>query len=400
MPQLDAGKRARLPDSAFAYVDSTGRRRLPINDEAHVRNALARFNQTRFEDTAARDRARTRLLKAAKKYGIVPIGFFSGQLRSQVRAVDAGRLVVDLESIEPDRLEDRLRAVLQDPTLEVLQWSDPLDGYLDRSGEPRRLPADDSGRAVTLLQRDGRPMTALVHAPAVLRDPDVIATVAAAVRLAGENERLRGEVEARVDEVRKLPTGAVTFLMSDIEGSTGLLQASADVYPRLLAETRRILRTVVRRSGGREIDARADEYFAVFERSTAALLAAVEVQRRIGRRTWPGGRAVRLRMGVHSGRPTLTDSGYVGLAVHATARICSAGHGGQILLSEAVRRAAGDPPPGVAYRSLGAYRLAGLPDPTSLYQLEASGLATDFPPPRAPVEAVPARSQGPRGDPR
>src|SRR2546427_5039075 len=82
MPQLDGKARAELPDSAFAYIDSRGRRRLPINDEAHVRNALARFNQTRFEDEAARDRARTRLLRAAKKYGIVPVGFITGQLQN------------------------------------------------------------------------------------------------------------------------------------------------------------------------------------------------------------------------------------------------------------------------------------------------------------------------------
>ncbi len=386
MPQLDATKRARLPDSAFAYVDSTGRRRLPINDEAHVRNALARFNQTRFEDAEARDRARTRLLRAAKRYGIVPIGFFSGQLRSQVRAVDAGRLVVELETIEPDRLEDRLRSILGDPTLEVLQWSEPLEGYVDRAGRPRRLPVDGGDHAVTLLERDGRPMTALVHAPAVLRDPDVIATVAAAIRLAGENERLKGEAGARVEDVRRLPTGSVTFLMSDIEGSTGLLQASGDAYPRILAETRRILRTVVRRSGGHEIDARADEYFAAFERASAALQAAVGIQHRIGARAWPAGRTVRLRIGIHTGRPTLTDTGYVGLAVHATARICSAGHGGQILLSEAARRATGDPLPGLSYRPLGAYRLVGLPEPTGLYQVEAGESATDFPPLRAPIE--------------
>src|SRR5438309_5590754 len=88
MTQLDAKTRGRLPDSAFAYIDSGGRRRLPINDDAHVRNALARFNQTTFEDEGARDRARTRLLKAAKKYGIVPVGFMTGQLRSQSTAAE------------------------------------------------------------------------------------------------------------------------------------------------------------------------------------------------------------------------------------------------------------------------------------------------------------------------
>lgn len=75
---LDSKARARLPDSAFAYIDSSGRRRLPINDEAHVRDALARFNQLRFADEEASDRARTRLLRAAKKHGIVPIGFMTG----------------------------------------------------------------------------------------------------------------------------------------------------------------------------------------------------------------------------------------------------------------------------------------------------------------------------------
>ena len=391
MPQLDATRRARLPDSAFAYVDSTGRRRLPINDEAHVRNALSRFNQVRFEDDAARDRARTRLLRAAKRFGIVPIGFFSGQLRSQVRAVDAGRLVVELEAIEPDQLEVRLRTILGDPSLVVLQWSDPLDGYVDGSGEPAGLPADGSGRAVTLLERDGRPMTALVHAPAVLRDADVMATVAAAVRLAGENERLKGEVEAQVRAARRLPTGMVTFLMSDIEGSTAILRASGDAYPRLLAEVRRILRTVIRRSAGHEIDARADEFFAVFERPADALTAAIETQRRLERRSWPGGLEIRLRIGLHSGRPTLTDSGYVGLAVHATARICSAGHGGQIVISDAVRRAVGEPAPaGLTFRPLGAYQLTGLAGSTSLYQVEAAGLPSRFPAPRATVARDPA----------
>src|SRR3989475_7168178 len=96
MANLSAKKRAELPDSAFAYIDSSGQRRLPINDEAHVRNALARFNQVRFEDEAARDRARTRLLRAAKKYGIVPLGFMTGQLRSQSRQAAAGKAVIEL----------------------------------------------------------------------------------------------------------------------------------------------------------------------------------------------------------------------------------------------------------------------------------------------------------------
>ena len=127
MPELGRKAREQLPDSAFAYIDAQGRRRLPINDEAHVRNALARFNQVGFEDEAVRERARTRLLKAAKKYGIVPVGFMTGQLRSQSRQAAAGKVVIELGGLgTPDQLEARLRTVLGDLTLVVLYWSESV----------------------------------------------------------------------------------------------------------------------------------------------------------------------------------------------------------------------------------------------------------------------------------
>jgi hypothetical protein len=174
MATLDQQKRAKLPDSAFAYVDSTGKRRLPINDESNVRNALARFNQVRFEDEAARDRARKRLLAAAKKYGIVPVGFFAGQLRVQGSQAAAGRLVLELGRVESlAELQTRLRSELRDPTLEAFEWSASLGGYLGPDGRPGALPAAGTGRAVTLIDRRGRPMTALVHAPATLREPEL-----------------------------------------------------------------------------------------------------------------------------------------------------------------------------------------------------------------------------------
>ncbi|MDQ2941905.1 MAG: hypothetical protein M3R05_06925, partial [Chloroflexota bacterium] len=152
MSQLDTKKRAHLPDSAFAYIDSRGRRRLPINDEAHVRNALARFNQTPFEDDAGRGRARTKLLKAAKKYGIVPVGFITGQLRSQSTQAAAGQAVIDLGGMgAPGELEERLRAALGDQSLSLLQWSDSAAAYLDGAGQAVTLPSEGEGRAVTLL---------------------------------------------------------------------------------------------------------------------------------------------------------------------------------------------------------------------------------------------------------
>src|SRR5688572_6551561 len=169
MSQLNSKKRAKLPKSAFAYVDSKGRRRLPIHDEPHVRNALSRFNQVAFEDEAARERARKRLLEAARKYSIVPIGFMTGQLRSQMSEAAAGRLVIELgETGSPEDFERRLRAALRDPTLSVLHWSDSAGAYLDGSGGAAALPAEGADRAVTLIEHQGRPMTALVHARAVL----------------------------------------------------------------------------------------------------------------------------------------------------------------------------------------------------------------------------------------
>jgi len=391
MSRLVASKRARLPASAFAYVDSRGRRRLPIHDEAHVRNALARFSQVGFEDDAARERTRTRLLNAAKKYGIMPVGFITGQLESERSNATAGRLVIELgRQRAPGELEQRLRSVLRDPTLAVLHWSDSSGAYLDGTGKPVPLPAEGAGRGVTLLERQGRPMTALVHAPAVLEDPRLAETVRAAVRFVVEKELLHGQIQATSTDAAALPTGFVTLLMTDIESSTGLLRRLGDRYGDLLNDLRGILRAAVLRASGREIDARADEYFAVFERAPAAIEAAVAAQRALGKHAWPDEVEVRVRMGIHSGRPTLTDVGYIGLAVHTTARVCAATHGGQIVVSSRTRGAVGSPAPtGIRFRTLGRYRLPNLPALETLFQVQAKGLRGAFPKPR--IRRGPAR---------
>lgn len=385
MSQLSTRDRKKLPKSAFAYVDSRGRRRLPIHDESHVRNALARFAKVVFEDEAALERARKKLLGAAKKYGIVPIGFMTGQLQAQMSAATAGRLVIELGQVDtPSEFERRLRVALRDPTLSVLHWSDSAGRYLDGAGRPATLPPDGEGRAVTLLERHGRPMTALVHARTVLDNPHLVKTVTAAVKLAVENERLRGQVDAQASETRTLPTGHVTFLLTDIEGSTGLLQRLGDRYAALLADVRAMIRLSVSRAGGREVDARADEFFAVFDRAPKALEAALSIERSAGGRAWPDGVEVKIRIGIHGGRPTLTDAGYVGLAVHTVARICSVAHGGQILLSAATRNAVGRTRPArIRFRSLGSHRLRGLREAQTLFQVEAADLPSRFPPLRA-----------------
>ena len=259
MASLSAKERRALPDSAFAYIDAEGNRRLPINDAPHVRAALSRFGQVAFEDDDARDRARARLLRAAKKHGIMPIGFINAQLQPQLR----------------------------------------------------------------------------------------------------------------------LPTGQVTFLLTDIEGSTGLLNRLGDEYASLLANVRRVVRGAIRSTGGTEVSARGDDHFVVFERAPDALQGALAIQRAMPAAEWPGDTDVRLRIGLHRGRPQLTETGYVGISVHAAARICFAAHGGQIVLSSAVRSALEEPLPGdTALRELGAWRFRGLPEPLTMFEVQAPDLDT------------------------
>jgi class 3 adenylate cyclase len=268
MATLSSKQRAQLPDRAFAYIDSTGKRRLPIHDAAHVRNALARFGQVAFEDDAARDRARNRLLRAAQKHGIMPIGFVSAQLQPE----------------------------------------------------------------------------------------------------------------------RKLPTGQVTFLLADIEGSTELLRRLGDRYASVLADVRRLAGAAVRSAGGKVVSARGDDVFAVFERAAGALEAALALQRAMQAHSWPGGADCRLRIGLHRGRPELTDTGYVGLSVHAAARICFSAHGGQIVVSSAVRTAIGkELPADVELTRLGTWRFRGLPEPIEMFQVEVADLGSDFPSLRSAV---------------
>jgi class 3 adenylate cyclase len=270
-------ERDQLPDRCFAYVDGHGRRRLPIHDEAHVRNALARFNQVTFEDEAARERARARLLGAAKRFRIVPVGFIAGQLRSE-------------------RASGRAEGALPPP----------------------------------------------------------------------------------------LPNGFVTLLMTDIEGSTALLHDLGDRYGDVLEATRDVLRTEAERAGGVVVETRADEFFAAYESPVAALATALAVQRALRARAGGTRPEVRLRIGLHSGYPTVTVDNYLGMAVHTAARVCSAAHGGQVLVTADTRLAVQSTREGgVRFRGLGTYQLRGIPAPVALFQVGAKGLPTSFPPLRA-----------------
>jgi class 3 adenylate cyclase len=189
--------------------------------------------------------------------------------------------------------------------------------------------------------------------------------------------------KARGANVRSLPRGTVTFLLTDIEGSTKLLERLGDDYTGLLRDVRAMIRASVRTASGYEVDARADEFFAVFRRSMHALDAALAIQRALRERTWPQKADVRVRIGMHTGRPTLTDTGYVGIAVHIAARICWASHGGQILLSSAARDSFAERlADGITLRSLGRFSLHGVAEPEALWQVDAADLRAKFPRPR------------------
>ena len=275
MAKLTETQRAQMPKSAFAYVDSRGRRRLPIFDEAHVRSALSRFNQVEYESEAARDEARTRLLKAARRYGVVPVGFIQSQLRK---------------------------------------------------------------------------------------------------------ERTRGRDEAQARRADHLPRGAVTFLMTDVQDSTQLLAELGEGYGPMLSEVRRLIREKVRKGGGHEVEVHADEFLGSFASAPVACEVAVAIQRRMTDKAWPSKRPVKVRIGIHRGHPTLVDGHYIGLSVHAVARVCQAAHGGQIVVSRSAKEAmSGQLPDGIGYKALGRHRLRGFPRPDLLYQVTGPGLRASFP---------------------
>ena len=178
-----------------------------------------------------------------------------------------------------------------------------------------------------------------------------------------------------------LPTGTVTFLFTDLEGSTTLLQRLGDRrYAEVLEEHRRLLRAAFKEGNGQEVDRQGDSFLVVFSRAREAVGAAVMAQRSLTKYPWPEGAALRVRMGLHTGEPLGGTSDYIGLDLHRAARICSAGHGGQILVSQAVGiLAVPDLPPGVSLRDLGTHRLKDLRDPEHLFQVVHPDLDADFP---------------------
>jgi class 3 adenylate cyclase len=190
--------------------------------------------------------------------------------------------------------------------------------------------------------------------------------------------------------MRRLPTGTVTFLFSDIEGSTRLLRALGDRYAQALADHRRLLRASFARHGGVEVDTQGDSFFVAFPDPTEAIAAAEEGQRALAAHPWPEGE-LRVRMGLHTGEPLVADGHYVGIDVHRGARIAAAAHGGQVIVSARTNELVSDPgTPAVTLRDLGAHPLKDLPEPERLFQLVVDGMPSSFPPLRVHEEAIEA----------
>ena len=188
----------------------------------------------------------------------------------------------------------------------------------------------------------------------------------------------------------ELPSGAVTFLFTDIEGSTQLVKQLRGLYGEVLAEHQRLLRKAFAAHDGHEIDTQGDAFFVAFASAREAVLAAVEGQRALTGYPWPDDAAVKVRMGIHTGQAVPVNGRYTGVAVHRASRICNAGHGGQVLVSQATQTLLEDEEEDleVGLRDLGQQRLKDLDRPVQLYQIAAPGLAPQFPPLRedAPPE--------------
>jgi class 3 adenylate cyclase len=184
-----------------------------------------------------------------------------------------------------------------------------------------------------------------------------------------------------VSDTDARPHGTVTFVFTDIEGSTELLKRLGDGYAGVVAEHRRILREEFGGRGGTEMDTQGDAFFFSFSRARDAVAAAVAGQLALARHEWPHGDPVRVRMSLHTGEPVVGEEGYVGIDVVRAARICSAGHGGQVLLSAATAALVGNSlPDGVRERELGSFRLKDIDQPERIYQLDVDGLPSSFPP--------------------
>jgi len=296
---------------------------------------------------------------------MIPVGLLVGFLRLRLERATIGALATDLTlgGAVREQLQEVLAQRLGDPRLQVGFWSREVGAYLDRDGQPLDIARLETTRAVSLLDREGRPDVAIVYDAALAEDPGLFDHVGAVVRLAVANI------------TERLPAGTVTFLSTDIEKSTELLGRLGKRYGSVLSEHRQLLRQTVARRNGFVVDSRADEFFAVFIEPLAAVMVAIDTQGDFAREPWSDPLRVKVRMGIHTGEPELLDGGYVGLDVHRAIRVCATARGGQVLLSKAAELALRDANlGGSSLHEIGTYQLKGFSGSESLFELVVPGL--------------------------
>jgi len=326
--------------------------RLAADQDAHeaaltLERALALWRGRAFEEFEYEEWAQLEIARLEE----LRLAATEQQIEAELELGHHARLVPELETLVADHpLREQLRGQLMVALYRSGRQSDALDVY--RRG--RQVLHDELGLEpspfLTELERQILGHDATLSAPA-----------------------------------RRLPrVGTVTFLVTDIEGSTRLLtQLGEERYRDVLEQHQHIVRDAVERCEGREVDNQGDSFFFVFASAKSALAAAVIAQRAHAEHEWPDGARVRVRMGLHTGEPAVGEERYVGLGVHRAARIGAVGHGGQVLLSNATRELVEDEVGGVSVRALGAYRLEDFDRPEPLFQLDIDGLQTEFPPLKA-----------------
>jgi predicted ATPase/DNA-binding SARP family transcriptional activator len=305
------------------------------------------------------------------------LGLFRGDPLSDFRYEDFARAEIErLEDIRLAALEERIEAELGlgrhtelVPELERLVLAHPLRERLWR-------------QLMLALYRTGRQGDALdVYREARRRLADELGLEPGPMLKQLERQILAQDPVLELGAADERPAGTVTFLFSDIEGSTRLLRELGPVYAKALEEHRTLVRTTFAGHRGHEVDTQGDAFFVSFPSAREAVAAALEAQRAFAGHAWPEGKDLRVRMGVHTCEAQPTPEGYVGIGVHRAARICAAGHGGQVLVSQTTRELlAEDPLEDADLKDLGPHRLKDLTQAERLYQLLAAGLETEFPP--------------------